>query len=518
MVKLLKTRWILFINFFGHNGKTKPEYWLTRFVFLRALGAVYFFAFLTASFQAVPLIGEYGLLPANSFLNSLIEVHQNKLQAFISWPTLFLFYFSDNFLLTMAWLGVSISFLILIGFANAFILFFIWFLYLSFVHIGQLWYGYGWEIQLLETGFLAIFLCPLFDPRPFPKSSPPILIIWLLRWLTFRIYLGAGLIKIRGDSCWRNLSCLFYHYETQPIPNFLSPLFHFMPKVFHRLGTLWNHFVELIVPFFIFGPRRWTRNFSGAILVSFQGLLILSGNLSFLNWLTITATIACFDDGFLKKIFPKNLVQRAVDAAEEAQPAKWGNPIIWTITALVAFLSVSVINNLFAPNQVMNASFNKLHLVNTYGAFGSIGRERRELIVKGTTDPIITPETIWKPYEFKAKPGDTMQSLPLISPYHYRLDWQLWFAAMSRPEREPWLLHFVWKLLKNDSNTLGLIEKNPFPNQPPTHIKIDLYQYSFSPLGSETVWSRSMLQEWLHPISKSNSRLKEFIVGNGWDS
>ncbi len=512
-----KTYWNIFTNVFGENGKTKSEYWLVRFVFLRALGGVYFFAFLTAAFQSVPLIGKQGLLPANVFLNSLIEVNQNKLDAFISWPTLFWFHLSDSFLQIMAWLGVSLSFLVTIGFANGLILFFIWFLYLSFVHIGQLWYGYGWEIQLLETGFLAIFLCPILDPRPFPKSAPPILIFWLLRWLTFRIYLGAGLIKIRGDSCWRNLSCLLYHYETQPIPNFLSPLFHFMPKAIHQLGTLWNHFIELIVPFFIFGPRRWTRNFAGALLVSFQALLILSGNLSFLNWLTITATIACFDDGFLKSFLPKNLVQGAEKAAEEANPQKLGNALTWAITILVGFLSVSVIQNLLGPGQVMNASFNKLHLVNTYGAFGSVGRERRELIFKGTSDLIPTTETIWKPYEFKAKPGDPMRRLPFISPYHYRLDWQLWFAAMSRPEREPWALHLVWKLLKNDPNTLSLIEKNPFPKRPPTHIKIDLYKYSFSSLDSESVWSRSMLKEWLYPMSKSNTRLQEFIIGSGWN-
>lgn len=504
------------MNFFGKSGKIKPEYWLARFVFLRALGGVYFFAFLTAAFQAVPLIGAEGLLPANTFLNSLIETDQNKLSAFISWPTLFWFHLSDNFLRVMAWLGVGISFLIAIGFANGLILFFTWFLYLSFVHIGQLWYGYGWEIQLLETGFLAIFLCPILDPRPFPKSSPPILIIWLLRWLTFRIYLGAGLIKIRGDSCWRNLTCLFYHYETQPIPNFLSPFFHFMPKAIHRFGTFWNHFVELIVPFFIFGPRRWTRNLSGAILVSFQILLILSGNLSFLNWLTITATIACFDDGFLKNFLPNKLIQMAENAAKEAKPEKWGNPLTWSVSVLVVFLSVSVVKNLLAPNQVMNASFNKLHLVNTYGAFGSVGRERSELIFEGTSDLIPNEETIWKPYEFKAKPGDIMKGLPFISPYHHRLDWQLWFAAMSRPEREPWTLHLVWKLLKNDSNTLRLIQENPFPNHPPTHIKIDLYKYKFSPLASDSVWSRSIQEEWLSPMSKSNSRLREFIIGNGW--
>ena len=119
----------------------------------------------------------------------------------------------------------------LLGFANALLMAVLWALYMSFVHVGQDWYGYGWEIQLLETGFLAIFLCPLLDARPFPRRPPPRAVIWLLRWLIFRIMLGAGLIKLRGDPCWRDLTCLDYHYETQPIPNPLSRSLHFMPRV-----------------------------------------------------------------------------------------------------------------------------------------------------------------------------------------------------------------------------------------------------------------------------------------------
>ena len=243
------------------QAKHKSEYWLTRFVLLRFLGFVYFFAFLSLAIQVIPLIGANGLLPAKNLLHTVGSQFYNNIDSFIRLPTIFWFNASDNFLLILAWTGVILSFIVLIGFANAPLMFILWFIYMSFVHIGQLWYSYGWEIQLLETGFLAIFLCPLWDLRPFPKSKTPKQVIWLFRWLTFRVYLGAGLIKIRGDSCWRNLTCLYYHYETQPIPNPLSPYFHFMPKWFHRIGVLWNHFIELIVPFFHF-----TREFCGISL------------------------------------------------------------------------------------------------------------------------------------------------------------------------------------------------------------------------------------------------------------
>jgi len=219
-------------------------------VFLRLLGAVYFLAFLSLANQIIPLIGESGLLPAQNFLEAFGLQFETRLDAFIELPTLFWIHISDGLLFILALIGVVLSFVMLIGFANAPLLFLVWFLYLSFVHIGQIWYGYGWEIQLLETGFLAVFMVPLIDPRPFPRMPPPAPVVWLLRWLTFRIYFGAGLIKIRGDECWRDLTCLYYHYETQPLPNPLSPWFHYLPKWFHKLGVVWNHFIELIVPFF----------------------------------------------------------------------------------------------------------------------------------------------------------------------------------------------------------------------------------------------------------------------------
>src|SRR4051794_8585849 len=146
----------------------------------------------------------------------------------------------------------------------------LWVLYLSIVNIGQVFYGFGWESLLLEAGFLAIFLGPA-------SIAPPIVIIWLIRWLLFRVEFGAGLIKLRGDPCWRDLTCLYYHHETQPIPSPVSRYLHFAPHWFHKLETAWNHFVELIVPWFSFGPRQ-VRHVAGVLLITFQIFLIISGN------------------------------------------------------------------------------------------------------------------------------------------------------------------------------------------------------------------------------------------------
>jgi len=200
----------------------RPTYWLTRFVILRLLGVVYAVAFLVTANQILPLIGSDGLLPIGLFINRLRPVFGSSFAGFLRLPSLFWFIHSDTALLVAAWTGVVLSCVVAGGFANALLLAILWGLYMSFVHLGQDWYGYGWELQLLETGFLAIFLCPLLDARPFPRREPPLPILWLFRWLIFRMMLGAGLIKLRGDPAWRDLTALYYHFETQPLPNPLS--------------------------------------------------------------------------------------------------------------------------------------------------------------------------------------------------------------------------------------------------------------------------------------------------------
>ena len=146
---------------------------------------------------------------------ALVQDHfGSRSEAAFNLPSVFWLGLSDHLLVGVAWAGFVLSLVVLAGYANSIIMALLWATYMSYVHIGQIWYSYGWEIQTLETGFLAIFLCPLLDPRPFSRRPPPVIILWLYRWLGFRIMLGAGLIKLRGDPCWRDLTCLYYHYQT----------------------------------------------------------------------------------------------------------------------------------------------------------------------------------------------------------------------------------------------------------------------------------------------------------------
>ncbi|HSI14403.1 MAG TPA: lipase maturation factor family protein, partial [Chthoniobacter sp.] len=363
-------------------GASKTRYWLSRFILLRFLGFIYFIAFLCAVQQIVPLIGHDGLLPADDYLHRLATHFGSNTDGFFELPSVFWFGISDGALLTVSWIGLVLSFIVMCGYANSLIMLALWGLYMSIMNVGQLWYGYGWEMQLLETGFLGVFLCPLFDPRPFPRHAPPVVVFWLYRWLIFRIMLGAGLIKIRGDACWRDLTCLYYHYETQPIPNPISWWLHFRPHWFQKFGVLWNHIIELVVPWFCFYPRK-ARHAAGVLMAGFQVVLIISGNLSFLNWLTIVPCLACFDDTFWARLLPRALVQRA-EAAGDAAALRPSSPAaefaVVALAFVVAILSIEPVTNLISPGQVMNTSFNRLNLVNTYGAFGTVGRERFEIV------------------------------------------------------------------------------------------------------------------------------------------
>ena len=495
-----------------------PEYWLTRFVLLRLLGFIYFIAFLVAVNQIVPLVGHTGLLPADTYLQRLAHQFGSSTEGFFELPTVFWIDVTDSTLLLVSWLGLSLSLVVVCGYANSLIMLALWALYMSIINVGQLWYSYGWEIQLLETGFLGVFFCPLLDGRPFPRRAPPVVVLWLYRWLIFRIMLGAGLIKIRGDACWRDLTCLYYHYETQPIPNPVSWWLHFRPHWFQKFGVFWNHFIELIAPWFAFGPRKF-RHIAGLLMASFQIILIISGNLSFLNWLTIVPCLACFDDTIWRPFLPRFLVERARLAASRAQHSTALEFATVALALVIGILSIEPVMNLISPGQVMNTSFNRLSLVNTYGAFGSVGRERFEIIFEGTHDA--SPEgAAWREYEFKDKPGDPRRRPPIVAPYQPRLDWQIWFAAMASPREYPWTLHFIWKLLHNDEGTLSLLANNPFPNEPPRYIRAELYRYRFTrpDEADGSWWKRERVGQWLPPLSADNPDLLQFLKAEGWST
>jgi hypothetical protein len=463
------------------------EYWYSRWLFERALAAIYLVAFLAAAVQFVPLLGEHGLEPVGRWAQQV---------PFRASPSLFYLFPRDAAFRACAWLGVALAALALsaipqrMGFwVSASVWAALWVLYLSFVNVGQTFYGFGWETLLCEVGFFTIFAGA-------SRMAPNGWLIWIWRWTLFRLMFGAGLIKLRGDSCWRDLTCLNYYFETQPMPNALSWYFHWLPHSVHTAGVVINHVVEVIVPFAYFAPQPFA-SIAGIITILFQLVLIVSGNLSWLNWLTLVLCVPLVSDRWLTwlPVHPPAMVS----TSPTYQMA------LYLVAAAVALLSIGPVMNMLSSRQMMNASFDPLHLVNTYGAFGSITRERFEIVLQGTDEASVTDRTAWRDYEFKGKPGDPARRPPQVAPYHLRLDWLMWFEAMTPSPQSDWFFGLLAKLLQGDAGTLSLLRTNPFPGTPPRYVRALYYRYRFTTPdehhASGDWWNRQLVGTFYGPVS-----------------
>ncbi|MDN3286460.1 lipase maturation factor family protein [Streptomyces thermocarboxydus] len=456
------------------------EYWTSRLVFQKGLAALYLVAFLAAALQFRALIGERGMLPVPRFV-ARVPVRRS--------PSLFHLHYSDRFFAGCAWAGCAVAAALLAGVDTlvplwaAMLLWLVpWGLYLSIVNVGQTWYAFGWESLLLEVGFLAVFLGN-------DEVAPPVVVLFLLRWVLFRVEFGAGLIKVRGDECWRRLTCLYFHHETQPMPGPLSWFFHHLPKPLHRAEAAANHVTQLMVPFLLFAPQP-VASVAAALMIVTQLWLVLSGNFAWLNWITIVLALPA--------------VAWPSDPPPVGDAPLWYVVVVLAVSALLLALSYAPVRNMLSRRQVMNRSFDPLHLVNTYGAFGTVGRVRHEVVLEGTADEVPREDSDWREYEFKGKPGDPKRWPRQYAPYHLRLDWLMWFAALSPAYASPWFGGLVERLLENDPDTLRLLRRSPFPaDAPPRHIRARLFRYRFTTWRElrETgaCWERTYVREFLPP-------------------
>src|SRR4051794_36971429 len=337
---------------------------LTRIVVSRGLAAVYVIAFVVAIRQWPALVGDHGLLPVGRWLRRTSWRHS---------PTLLRLRCSDRWVIGASALGGVVGLAVVVGLVErapapvwlaAWLV--MWAIYLSLVNAGQVFYGFGWETLLLEAGFLAVFL----GPR---SVAPPVVVLWLFRWLALRVELGAGLIKLRGDPCWRDLPCLRYHHETQPLPNPLSWRFHRLPDWMHRAEVLGNHAAQLVAPWLLFLPQP-VAGVAALVMIATQCWLLLSGNFAWLNVVTIVILTSALPDSFLRRVLP--------DVTAATSSPTWWVVVGLAVGALVVVLSIRPAVNLLSRRQRMNSSFDPLRLVNTYGAFGHVTKHRDELIVE----------------------------------------------------------------------------------------------------------------------------------------
>jgi Lipase maturation factor len=465
-----------------------PDASIARFLIERGLGVIYLVAFVVAARQFPALCGEHGLQPAPGFLAAV---------PFRRAPSVFHLRYSDTLLRLVAVIGIVLAGTIVLGLAEQaplpitmLVWLCLWALYQSIVNVGGVFYGFGWETLLLEAGFLAIFLGN-------DAVAPPWLVILAFRWLAIRVEFGAGLIKLRGDPCWRDLTCMEFHHETQPMPNALSWYAHRAPPWFHRLETVGNFVAQLVLPFGLFLPQP-VATIAAILMIATQLYLVVTGNYAWLNWLTIVAIVAGLDDGAIRSVLPLG-----APAAFGPTPA-WFSGLVIGLAVVVAVLSWWPVRNMASPGQAMNASFNPLHVVNTYGAFGSVSRRRYEVVVEGIASDDPADDGDWREYEFVGKPGDVRRLPPQVAPYHLRLDWLMWFLPLSAAYGEGWFIAFLARLLEGDAPTLALLRHNPFPGSPPTFVRARLFLYEFTTRAERQAtgawWRRTLVGDFMSPV------------------
>ena len=450
---------------FTFGTKIEPaRFDAVQWLFRRALAVIYAIAFGSLAFQVTGLIGERGILPVRPFLDSLARTGSPL--RFLAAPSLFWLASDDTTLVGLCFVGLVLSgALFLTGFARGkfegLCLLLLFILYLSFASTGQEFLSFQWDSLLLETGFLAMFL------------GRNRIVPWLFRWLAFRLFFLSGAVKLlSGDPTWRNFSALAYHWHTQPLPTALAWYADKLPAGVQHFMTAATLGIETVVPFLIFFPRR-LRMAGAWCLIGLQVLILSTGNYTFFNWLALALCLFLFDDQALARWVPPEIRDLLRKRASLRIPAV-------AAAVLVMVLSLSHLVQTFtgrvpAPLNTALRYTAPLQIVNTYGLFAVMTTTRLEIILEGSADG-----ESWTPYEFRYKPGNLTSAPRWVAPYQPRLDWQMWFAALSNYQLNPWFVNLAVRLLQGSPEVTGLLASNPFPNQPPKLIRAMVYEYTFT--------------------------------------
>ncbi len=441
------------------------RYALTSLLFLRCFGAIYVAAFLSLAVQIRGLVGYGGLLPAEPYLRA---AHQGwGASAYWRLPTLFWLNTSDAALFGATLLGAFCGLLILI---NVFVrpaLIAALVLYLSLIYAGQIFLNYQWDQLLVECGFLAIFLS---------VGTP--LIVFLFRLLAFRFLFLAGATKLlSGDPTWRHLTALDTHFFTQPLPAPLAWLAARLPHLALQFGTAAALFVELILVFLIFLPRRPRLLAAFGVLI-FQLMIIATGNYNFFNLLTMLLCLFLFDDQALAAISPKRLIAFVQNRAQA--PSRIAKYVAVLVALIVVPAGLDRLYEPFAHKHLpvigaLTNAINPLLIVNPYGLFITTTTTRPELVIQGSDD-----NEHWRDYVLPFYPGPVTRAPAWNIPHQPRLDWQMWFAAYGNAADNPWLISLLQALLEARPRVLNLIGSDPFSGHPPHTIRIALYDYRFA--------------------------------------
>jgi lipase maturation factor 1 len=523
----------------------RPSYFLVRWLFLRALGIIYLIAFFSLWSQIMGLVGSEGILPAKSTMATLrmdLNAQGIGLERYHLMPTLCWFTASDGFIKLQCALGTGLAVMLILGVAPAICLFLLWLIYLSLSTVCGEFLAFQWDNLLLQAGFLAIFLAPLqFRPGLWRQAQPSRLMVWLMRWLLFQLMFESGWVKLAsGDPSWRGLTALQFHYETQPLPTWLGWYAFQLPAWVQSGSAAIMFVVELAVPFLIFGPRR-PRHFACVAFVVLQVMIMLTGNYGFFNLLTMALCLLLLDDAAVRPLFQWTLRKHASGAKSSGPgPAdnvtltpdstasvpgssscfapcqanlkaiRWPSQITIPLACLSLAISLMHFGSLFRlplswPRPLLAAYrwLGPLRTFNSYGLFAVMTTQRHEITIEGSKDG-----ATWLPYEFKYKPGDFQRRPAFVEPHQPRLDWQMWFAGLSDPRRNPWLINTCIRLLQRSPSVLALLKRDPFPTERPQYVRAVLYGYHFTNWAERRKtgawWRREKLGDYLPAMTLRN--------------
>jgi len=518
------------------NDVRRPTYFWARRWFLRALGTIYLIAFVSLWVQVNGLVGSDGMSPANQFLPAVRA--QIGPDAYALLPTLCWFGQSDAFLYFLCGSGVLFSLLLIFGIAPAISLVALFALYLSLTIAGQIFFNFQWDVLLLEAGFLSIFFAPWrlwprrfsveavvpaannFHPAgdmpatalatPSRQQEPPVSRagLFLLKLLLFKLMLMSGVVKLTsGDPSWWNLTALDYHYWSQPLPTVFGWLADKSPEWFKHFSVAFCIVIEIVAPFFIWAPRRLRLGAAG-LMIFLQVGIGLTGNYCFFNLLTIALCLLLIDDSATGMSLRGVRGQRGALFVPDRLGA-WGAVAVFILTFPInAWLIFSAFKPLARPPRALANVYERLEafrIVNGYGLFRVMTKDRCEIVLEGSTDGID-----WLPYEFKWKPGDVKRAPGWCAPHQPRLDWQMWFAALETPQENRWLIALVFRLLQDSRDVSGLLRRNPFPDKPPRYIRAMFYRYRFTTVDERhqigAWWKREELREYLPALSLDQFR------------
>lgn len=487
----------------------RPGETRTVVVFLRSMGVVYLLAFVSLWVQISGLIGSEGILPVSDYLAAAQS--QLGLERFWLLPTVLWLNASDVALHVVCAAGAVAALLATAGRVPGGAFALAWVCYLSLSTVGQDFLRFQWDGLLLEAGFVAILLAPWRLRDRFSVDAPPSrAVLWLARWLLFRLMLASAAVKLTsGDPTWRSLTALDFHYFTQPLPPWTAWYASHLPEGFQGLSVLVMFACEGLAPFLLFGPRR-VRFVGVAAIAGLQALILLTGNYGFFNLLTLALCVPALDDGVLRR-WPVPTAPPPSPRIEPGRgrgrwPRRAAAAVLFVMSLVPLSRALGVGTGWLGPVVSVYRLASPLQIVNPYGLFAVMTTERPEIVVEGSADG-----RDWRAYEFRFKPGDPARRPPFVTPHMPRLDWQMWFAALGGWRQNQWFLAFCQRLLEGSPAVDRLLARDPFPDRPPRFLRARVYRYRFSSSEqrerSGVWWTRTLGGSYVPTLTLVGGRL-----------